>query len=79
MSNAAYKPEQDVGGDDALPTYENLAQAHGPNSRYDSYALVRSPSPHSVSFDLVSKVRPVEKLGREEVSSRPSTYRVAEV
>ncbi|KAH9173447.1 hypothetical protein EDB89DRAFT_2113970 [Lactarius sanguifluus] len=34
MSNAAHAPEQDVGGGDGLPTYENLAQAHGPNSRF---------------------------------------------
>jgi len=30
-------PEQDVRGlgeGDGLPTYENLAEAHGPNSRY---------------------------------------------
>lgn len=36
MSRATDTLEQDVGGgeDDSLPTYENLAQAHGPNSRY---------------------------------------------
>ena len=34
MSRATDFPEQDVGGGDDLPTYENLAQAHGPNSRY---------------------------------------------
>lgn len=34
MSRATDLPEQDVGGGDDLPTYENLAQAHGPNSRY---------------------------------------------
>ncbi|KAI9467238.1 hypothetical protein BJY52DRAFT_56697 [Lactarius psammicola] len=34
MSSAAHAPEQDVGGGDGLPTYENLAQAHGPNSRF---------------------------------------------
>lgn len=36
MSRAADILEQDVGGGegDNLPTYENLAQAHGPNSRY---------------------------------------------
>jgi hypothetical protein len=42
MSRAMDVPEQDVGvsDGDGLPTYENLAQAHGPNSRcayhYDS-------------------------------------------
>ncbi|KAI9513166.1 hypothetical protein F5148DRAFT_1317751 [Russula earlei] len=36
MSRAMDFPEQDVGvGDgDGLPSYENLAQAHGPNSRF---------------------------------------------
>ena len=36
MSNAADFLEQDVGGGegDGLPTYETLAEAHGPNSRY---------------------------------------------
>lgn len=36
MSRAADTLEQDVGGGegDSLPTYENLAQAHGPNSRF---------------------------------------------
>jgi hypothetical protein len=36
MSRAANILEQDVGGGegDNLPTYENLAEAHGPNSRY---------------------------------------------
>jgi hypothetical protein len=43
MSRATNVPEQDVGGGegDSLPTYENLAQAHGPNSRYDrGYSFV---------------------------------------
>lgn len=75
MSNAAFTPEQDVGGDDALPTYENLAQAHGPNSRYGNHGFIHL----SLPFDLVLKVRSVEKLGRKEVSSRPSTCRVAKV
>ena len=37
MSRATNIPEQDVGAGegDNLPTYENLAEAHGPNSRYD--------------------------------------------
>lgn len=36
MSRAADTLEQDVGGGegDSLPTYENLAELHGPNSRY---------------------------------------------
>jgi hypothetical protein len=36
MSQTADFLEQDVGvGEgDVLPTYENLAEAHGPNSRY---------------------------------------------
>ncbi|KAI0306955.1 hypothetical protein B0F90DRAFT_1683794 [Multifurca ochricompacta] len=34
MSHATDSPEKDVGGGDGLPTYENLAQAHGPNSRF---------------------------------------------
>ncbi|KAI0248727.1 hypothetical protein BJV78DRAFT_1284612 [Lactifluus subvellereus] len=34
MSRATDVPEQDVGGGDDLPTYENLAQTHGPNSRF---------------------------------------------
>jgi hypothetical protein len=74
MSNAAFKPEQDVGGSDDLPTYENLAQAHGPNSRYGNHGFIHL----SVPFDLVPKVRSVEKLGRKEVSLRPN-YRVARV
>ena len=36
MSRSTDIPEQDVGGTgDGLPTYENLAQEHGPNSRCD--------------------------------------------
>lgn len=37
MSSVTNFPEQDAGGGDGegLPTYENLAQEHGPNSRYD--------------------------------------------
>ena len=36
MSRATDFLEQDVGGaeGDGLPTYENLAETHGPNSRY---------------------------------------------
>ena len=36
MSRAADILEQDVGGGEGEnpPSYENLAQAHGPNSRY---------------------------------------------
>ena len=34
MSSSADILEQDVGGGDNLPTYENLAEEHGPNSRY---------------------------------------------
>ena len=44
MSRVTNVPEQDVGGGegDNLPTYENLAQAHGPNSRYGrGYSSVR--------------------------------------
>jgi hypothetical protein len=33
----------------------------------------------SMTFDLVPKVRSVEKLGRKEVSLRPSNYCVAKV
>jgi hypothetical protein len=43
MSRPTEVPQQDVGvGEgDSLPTYENLAQAHGPNSRYDyGYNLI---------------------------------------
>jgi hypothetical protein len=67
MSRAPDNLEQDVGGGegDSLPTYENLAQAHGPNSRYGY-------SPISGSIGLspsrVVQVRQVEKLGREEVT-----------
>lgn len=75
MSNVPFTPEQDVGGDDNLPTYENLEQAHGPNSRYAQ----SRPHPPRLTFDLVLKVRSVEKLGRKEVSACPSTYRVAKV
>ena len=68
MSNAAHAPEQDVGGDDGLPTYDNLAQAHGPNSRYGNYG---PRLPHNLFDPLVPQVRSMEKLGRKEVSSRP--------
>jgi hypothetical protein len=66
MSRAADILEQDVGGGegDNLPTYENLAQAHGPNSRYD-FRYCCSGAQHSV---LVVQVRQVEELGREEVT-----------
>jgi hypothetical protein len=33
MSHATDFPEQDVGGGDDLPSYDYLAQSHGPNSR----------------------------------------------
>jgi hypothetical protein len=44
MSRAADILEQDVGGGegDNLPTYENLAEAHGPNSRYGYSSISRS-------------------------------------
>lgn len=68
MSQTADFLEQDVGvgeGDD-LPTYENLAEAHGPNSRYGYSSSFQG------SFRLVPsrtlQVRQMEKLGREEVS-----------
>jgi hypothetical protein len=67
MSRAADILEQDVGGGegDNLPTYENLAQAHGPNSRYGHRSISRL-----IAFSLsrVVQVRQVEKLGREEVT-----------
>ena len=68
MSRATNVPEQDVGGGegDSLPTYENLAEAHGPNSRYGYSSSFQG------SFRLVPsrtlQVRQMEKLGREEVS-----------
>jgi hypothetical protein len=67
MSRATDTLEQDVGGDegDSLPTYENLAQAHGPNSRY-GYSPISRCSAFSLS--RVVQVRQVEKLGREEVT-----------
>jgi hypothetical protein len=70
MSRATNFPEQDVGGgeDDSLPTYENLAEAHGPNSRYAIPTF--GPMAHRIQcFSLVVQVRQVEKLGREEVIS----------
>ena len=67
MSRAANTLEQDVGGGegDNLPTYENLAQTHGPNSRYDYGSISRS-----IAFSLsrLVQVRQVERLGREEVT-----------
>ena len=39
--NAPPVPEQDEAGGDGLPTYDDLAAQHGPNSRY---ALVGYPS-----------------------------------
>jgi hypothetical protein len=68
MSRPTEVPQQDVGvGEgDSLPTYENLAQAHGPNSRYD---LVTTTLGTAFSVSLVVQVRQVEKLGREEVTS----------
>lgn len=67
MSRAANILEQDVGGGegDNLPTYENLAQAHGPNSRYSYSSISRS-----IAFSLsrIIQVWQVEKLGREEVT-----------
>jgi hypothetical protein len=70
MSRAMDAPEQDVGvGDgDGLPTYENLAEAHGPNSR--CARLPRLRSIHDVfSTSLLVQVRQVEELDREEVIS----------
>jgi hypothetical protein len=69
MSRAMDVPEQDVGvGDgDGLPTYENLAQAHGPNSRYaQCYGLVQSHTIFSAS--LVPQVWQMEELDRKEVT-----------
>jgi len=68
MSRAMDAPEQDVGvGDgDGLPTYQNLAEAHGPNSR--SAQSLRLRSMHEVfSTSLIIQVRQVEELDREEV------------
>ncbi len=68
MSRATNFLEQDAGGGegDNLPTYENLAQAHGPNSRY-AIATARSKGTSHSMFSFVVQVRQVEKLGREEV------------
>jgi hypothetical protein len=56
MSRTMDVPEQDVGvsDGDGLPTYENLAQAHGPNSRcaylYDDSVPVHGTFNNSFSF-----------------------------
>ncbi len=52
MSRATDSLEQDVGGGegDTLPTYENLAQEHGPNSRYAMVTGSRCIALHSVFF-----------------------------
>ena len=67
MSRAPDILEQDAGGGegDSLPTYENLAEAHGPNSRYGY-----SPISRYIVFILsrAVQVRQMEKLGREEVT-----------
>jgi hypothetical protein len=67
MSRAADILEQDAGGGegDSLPTYENLAQAHGPNSRYGYSSISRSSA---FSHSHLVQVRQVEKLGRKEVN-----------
>jgi hypothetical protein len=67
MSRAADILEQDVGGGegDNLPTYENLAEAHGPNSRYGYSSISRSSA---FSLSHLVQVRQVEKLGRKEVN-----------
>ncbi len=67
MSRAADTLEQDVGGGegDSLPTYENLAEANGPNSRYGYSPISRFVA---LSLSRVVQVRQVEGLGREEVT-----------
>jgi hypothetical protein len=67
MSRAGDILEQDVGGGEGEnpPTYETLAEEHGPNSRY-GYSSSFRRSLHLVS--RVAQVRQVERLGGEEVS-----------
>jgi hypothetical protein len=75
MSRVTNLPEQDVGGGDGdgLPTYENLAEAHGPNSRYVHHCGLGAK--HGMfSASLVVQVWQVEKLGREEVTSLYCSY-----
>jgi hypothetical protein len=67
MSRTADTLEQDVGGGegDNLPTYENLAQAHGPNSRY-GYSPISGFA--ALTCSRVVQVWQVEELGGEEVT-----------
>jgi hypothetical protein len=66
MSRVTDFLEQDVGGGegDGLPTYENLAQTHGPNSRYGHSSMSRFIA---LNLSRLVQVRKVERLGREEV------------
>jgi hypothetical protein len=56
--------EQDEGGSGDLPTYDDLAEESGPNSRYDSSMRQYIGALFQL---LVSQVWPLARLGREEV------------
>ncbi|KAH9960520.1 hypothetical protein BC827DRAFT_1268217 [Russula dissimulans] len=72
ISRAMDIPEQDAGGlggnGDGLPTYENLAEAHGPNSRYGlCYRFVQGMK----SAPLVVQVRQMAKAAERYAGTTP--------